>query len=134
MDLPIKYRQWTISKQGSIDDLVLQTREMPQLGDDYVLVRIHAASLNYRDLAIIKVCVLLLCFRPYYTMRLRRQLCIINSSILPRCAKVSTRKGWLTMCHLGCGRTQSSNPCRSWFGRSRRSARGRSVRQRLQDR
>ena len=44
---------WTLSKQGSIESLVYtEQRPIPALKDDEVLVKIHAAALNYRDIMI----------------------------------------------------------------------------------
>ncbi|KAH8595875.1 hypothetical protein B0O99DRAFT_511312 [Bisporella sp. PMI_857] len=48
---PQKYRQWTIQSQTGVDGLVFSEAEVPEsLGDHEVLIKIHAASLNYRDL------------------------------------------------------------------------------------
>src|SRR3954469_8005566 len=46
-------RVWQISSFG-IDSLELVERETPQPGPGEVLVRIHAVSLNYRDLMMVK--------------------------------------------------------------------------------
>lgn len=47
--------QWTLQGQDGVESLVLKQKTLPELGDFEVLVRIHAASLNYRDLVIAKV-------------------------------------------------------------------------------
>lgn len=51
-------RVLTIASQSDdLSGLAFQTTEIPQdLGDHEVLVELHAASLNYRDIAIAKVC------------------------------------------------------------------------------
>lgn len=52
-----KTRQWTIQGQTGFDDLKFSpSAPVPKLGDHDVLVKIHFASLNYRDLIILKVC------------------------------------------------------------------------------
>lgn len=59
MALPSTTRAWSIREinKDSFDSLVLQENvPLPKLGDHDVLVQIEAVSLNYRDLAIPKVC------------------------------------------------------------------------------
>ncbi|KAF2739002.1 hypothetical protein EJ04DRAFT_583419 [Polyplosphaeria fusca] len=52
---PTTTKQWTIEGKSGFDSLKLDEKApIPQLGDKDVLVKIHAASLNYRDLAIPK--------------------------------------------------------------------------------
>ncbi|KAK5165467.1 uncharacterized protein LTR77_008996 [Saxophila tyrrhenica] len=48
-------KQWTVAGQSGFDDLKLNEKaSVPQIGDRDVLVKFHAASLNYRDLIITK--------------------------------------------------------------------------------
>ncbi|KAL1962368.1 hypothetical protein VTN77DRAFT_9781 [Rasamsonia byssochlamydoides] len=48
-------KQWTVKgKENGFDELVLSTGSVPQVGDHDVLVKLHAAALNYRDLIIPK--------------------------------------------------------------------------------
>jgi hypothetical protein len=48
--------RWTLKSQDGIESLHYEEKaELPELGEENVLVEIHAASLNYRDLAIAKV-------------------------------------------------------------------------------
>jgi len=44
---------WTLPKPAGIDSLVLQERPQPRPGPGQVLVRMRAASLNYRDLMVV---------------------------------------------------------------------------------
>ncbi|EKD14618.1 uncharacterized protein L3040_000141 [Drepanopeziza brunnea f. sp. 'multigermtubi'] len=49
------YKQWTIQSQTGVDGLRLSSTELPDLLNDHdILVKIHAASLNYRDLVLIR--------------------------------------------------------------------------------
>lgn len=48
-------KQWVIGKTGSFDGLKLETAAMPTVGEHEVLVKFHAASLNYRDIMIVNV-------------------------------------------------------------------------------
>ncbi len=53
---PQTTKQWFIEGQNGFDSLKLnQNAELPELGDHDILVKFHAASLNYRDLIIPKV-------------------------------------------------------------------------------
>lgn len=53
---PSNQKQWVIaSKDKDLDGLQLVDAEVPKCGENEVLVKMHAASLNYRDLAIPKV-------------------------------------------------------------------------------
>ncbi|KAH8903803.1 NAD(P)-binding protein [Coniochaeta sp. PMI_546] len=55
MSVPSTQKQWVItSGDKGFDGLVTQEGPVPKLGEHDVLVRLHAASLNYRDLAIAK--------------------------------------------------------------------------------
>ena len=59
MSLPTKTRAWSIReiRKDSFDGIVLQEDvPLPKLGERDVLVQIEAVSLNYRDLAIPRVC------------------------------------------------------------------------------
>ncbi|CAG8952010.1 hypothetical protein HYFRA_00000746 [Hymenoscyphus fraxineus] len=49
------FKQWTLHEQKGIESLVLETASLPKkedIGEYEVLVKLHAASLNYRDLVI----------------------------------------------------------------------------------
>lgn len=46
-------KQYQLTHGGGIDDLLLEEREIPRPGPREVLVRMRAASLNYRDLLIV---------------------------------------------------------------------------------
>ena len=46
-------RTWTLPKPAGIDSLVLQEQAVPRPGAGQVLVRMRAASLNYRDLMVV---------------------------------------------------------------------------------
>ena len=50
------FKQWVLDSQNGIESLVSRQAQIPtELAEHEVLVKIHAASLNYRDLAIAKV-------------------------------------------------------------------------------
>lgn len=53
-DIPKTTKQWIVTGQNDFDSLKLTETEIPQLSDHEVLVKFHAASLNYRDLVIPK--------------------------------------------------------------------------------
>lgn len=54
---PSNQKQWVIaSEKKDLDGLEFVDAEVPKCGETEVLVKMHAASLNYRDLAIPKVC------------------------------------------------------------------------------
>jgi NADPH:quinone reductase-like Zn-dependent oxidoreductase len=56
MSIPAIQKQWLISSTGkNFDSLVYQDAPLPKVGDNDVLVRLHGASLNYRDLLIPQV-------------------------------------------------------------------------------
>jgi hypothetical protein len=62
MSLPTTTRAWSIReiRSDSFDGIVLQGNvPLPKLGERDVLVKIEAVSLNYRDLAIPRVCLYL---------------------------------------------------------------------------
>ena len=44
---------WHLGKTGEIDDLAIREHAMPQPGPHEVLVRVRAASLNYRDIMVL---------------------------------------------------------------------------------
>lgn len=49
-------KQWTVlNKDNDFDGLSYGDAPIPKVGDNDVLVKLHAASLNYRDLIIPKV-------------------------------------------------------------------------------
>jgi hypothetical protein len=53
MAVPRITQAWTVDGTGSLDCLKLdKERVLPELSDNEVLVKIHAASLNYRDFMI----------------------------------------------------------------------------------
>jgi NADPH:quinone reductase-like Zn-dependent oxidoreductase len=48
--------RWILSSQNGIDSLTFEEiAPVPELGPEDVLVKMHAASINYRDLVITKV-------------------------------------------------------------------------------
>jgi NADPH:quinone reductase-like Zn-dependent oxidoreductase len=50
-------KSWVMKEKGSFDCLELQANiKLPDLADTEVLVKFHAASLNYRDLVMPLVC------------------------------------------------------------------------------
>jgi NADPH:quinone reductase-like Zn-dependent oxidoreductase len=56
MSLPKTTKGWAVEGQGSFDNLKFDTQQpLPELSDNEVLVRFHAASLNFRDLMIAQV-------------------------------------------------------------------------------
>lgn len=53
---PTTTKRWTIEGTDGFESLKLNEHaEIPKLGDNDILVKMHAASLNYRDLAMAKV-------------------------------------------------------------------------------
>lgn len=49
-------KQWVVeNKDNDFDGLVFKDAPVPTVGESEVLVKLHAASLNYRDLIILKV-------------------------------------------------------------------------------
>jgi NADPH:quinone reductase-like Zn-dependent oxidoreductase len=56
MAAPSQIKQWVVTdNKHEFDGLKLQDAPLPQVGDNDVLIKVHAASLNYRDLAIARV-------------------------------------------------------------------------------
>lgn len=50
-------KQWVVnSDKNGLDGLVYVDAPMPTVGDNDVLIKVRAAALNYRDVAIPKVC------------------------------------------------------------------------------
>jgi NADPH:quinone reductase-like Zn-dependent oxidoreductase len=50
------FKQWVLDSQNGVESLVSRQVQIPaELGEHEVLMKIHAASLNYRDLVIAKV-------------------------------------------------------------------------------
>jgi NADPH:quinone reductase-like Zn-dependent oxidoreductase len=53
---PSTMKQWVVeNKEKDFDGLVYKDASVPKVGENEVLVKLHAASLNYRDLIIPKV-------------------------------------------------------------------------------
>lgn len=53
---PSTMKQWVVQdKEHDLDGLVYKDAAVPKVGENEVLVKIQAASLNYRDLIIPKV-------------------------------------------------------------------------------
>ncbi|KAF5558537.1 alcohol dehydrogenase [Fusarium napiforme] len=53
MSLPRTTKGWAVVGQGSFDNLKFDTKQpLPELSDNEVLVKFHAASLNFRDIMI----------------------------------------------------------------------------------
>lgn len=53
---PTTMKQWTISDtKNGFEGLKFEDVAVPRVGENEVLVKLHAASLNYRDLIIPKV-------------------------------------------------------------------------------
>jgi NADPH:quinone reductase-like Zn-dependent oxidoreductase len=52
MSFPKTTESWTVEDKGSFDALKLKEVTIPELSDNEVLVKMHAASLNFRDLII----------------------------------------------------------------------------------
>ena len=48
-------KQWVVRDKGSFDSLKLEEAPIPKVGEHDVLVKIHAVSLNYRDLMVATV-------------------------------------------------------------------------------
>jgi hypothetical protein len=50
---PTTQKQWSVKgKENRFDELKFEEGEIPAVGDNDVLVKLHGASLNYRDLVI----------------------------------------------------------------------------------
>lgn len=53
MSTPRTTKSWTVEGKGSLDNLKFdKERVLPELSDYEVLVKFHAASLNFRDIMI----------------------------------------------------------------------------------
>lgn len=48
-------KQWVLHGKKGIDSLTLEKTRIPQPGENEVLIKLHAVSLNYRDLMIATV-------------------------------------------------------------------------------
>lgn len=48
-------KQWVLHGNNGIDSLSLEETSIPQPGENEVLIKLHAVSLNYRDLMIVNV-------------------------------------------------------------------------------
>ena len=55
MILPTKMDQWVLRDTNGFSSLKLEQSDIPEVGESDVLIKFHAASLNYRDLMIAKV-------------------------------------------------------------------------------
>lgn len=54
---PSTHKQWTVqNKEDGFNALKFAEAPVPKVGENEVLVKFHAASLNYRDLIIPQVC------------------------------------------------------------------------------
>lgn len=74
---PTSTKQWTISDtKNGFDGLKFEDVAVPRIGENEVLVKLHAASLNYRDLIIPKVFLRLL-------MRLRLETDFQTQGLYP---------------------------------------------------
>lgn len=63
MVLPQHTPAWVLNSHDGMADLdYIEQLPLPALGKDQILVKIHAASLNYRDLMINKVNHFLFCY------------------------------------------------------------------------
>ena len=49
-------KQWVVHQGEEANELQLEEASIPEIGDFDVLIKFHAASLNYRDLQILNVC------------------------------------------------------------------------------
>lgn len=50
--IPKTTKQWNVAGHDGVESLEFTEQPVPQLGDNQVLVRIHGASLNFRDIVI----------------------------------------------------------------------------------
>lgn len=48
-------KQWVVRDKGSFDSLKLEEVPIPEVGENDVLLKMHAVSLNYRDLMVATV-------------------------------------------------------------------------------
>lgn len=56
MSVPSSMKQWSIQDtKHDFDGLKYEDAPVPKVGENEVLIKLHAASLNYRDLIIPKV-------------------------------------------------------------------------------
>jgi hypothetical protein len=93
---PATMKQWVVKdKEHDLDGLVYEEARVPKVGENEVLVKIKATSLNYRDLIIPKV---------------GNRYHVFISSMKNQLEKQSTHGliGHISIC--------SQFPSRSWFG------------------
>ncbi|KAI1807041.1 putative alcohol dehydrogenase [Daldinia bambusicola] len=50
--IPKTTKQWNVAAYNGIESLVYSEQSVPELGDTEVLVRIHGAALNFRDIVV----------------------------------------------------------------------------------
>lgn len=76
---PTTTKQWTVQGQNGFDSLQFNEKaEIPKLGENEVLVHFYAASLNYRDLIIPKVCKAISLIWKYLTLTKQGQISVPN--------------------------------------------------------
>lgn len=51
-------KQWVLRDKSGFGNLLLEESPLPEIGDFDVLIKVHAVSLNYRDLMIAQVVLL----------------------------------------------------------------------------
>lgn len=62
LERPQRTSGWVLNSQNGIESLMfVRDLALPSLKDDEVLVKIHAASLNYRELVLVKVMTPIFC-------------------------------------------------------------------------
>jgi len=54
-NLPTTMKQWVLRDKSGFENLLLEESPLPEIGDFEVLIKVHAVSLNYRDLMIAQV-------------------------------------------------------------------------------
>ena len=63
---PATQKQWSVQNtEQDFDSLKFEDAQVPTVGENEVLVKLHAASLNYRDLIIPKGNLLLVSYLKY---------------------------------------------------------------------
>ena len=55
IEMPSYTHAWILKEQNGIDGLESIEQALPEVGDFEVLVKVHAASLNYRDIVLANV-------------------------------------------------------------------------------
>lgn len=77
-------KHWTLKgTENDFDELVFGSGPVPRVGEHEVLVKLHAAALNYRDLIIPKVCLADLTNVLIYLLTLMSRDCIPSRSSSP---------------------------------------------------